>query len=65
MIHLLIPAITEEGLLYRRPRDWKADGEAFWEQMDNVTVMLEGLVESELAETTAKKPPGQCFAHGH
>lgn len=36
---------------------WKSDGESFWRQMDAVTAMLEGLVESDVAVGAAKKQP--------
>jgi type I restriction enzyme M protein len=40
-----------ESLASAWPR-WKADGEAFWRQMDDVTAMLDGLAEKESEQKT-------------
>ena len=44
---------------------WKSDGASFWRQMDDVTAMLEGLVESEVAVGEAKKRPQPRAGLGH
>jgi type I restriction enzyme M protein len=36
---------------------WKADGETFWQQMADVTAMLDGLSDDGGPENSGKKPP--------
>ncbi len=44
---------------------WKADGEAFWRQMEEVTAMLDGLAEGDTESTTQNQRPKRGLPREH